>query len=462
MLVVCISMLLVYSVGGCAPTTEEPVEEVQTEETAEKPAEESAKEPSESITVRLWFWGEDEAPGLTEWLNESAELYKETHPNVTVENTLLMIDAIYPSFEAAIASGDPPDLHMLWGGVLGLEKAWAGSLTPWDEFWSEEDLSLIYEGTRGECYWNGKQWGVPLYIDPWLAAINKTVWRDAGLDPDNPPTEWDDFVKALEAIKEAGYIPWSVGMKDGYYGAWFPSLIQYQYFDSFTELHKAVIGEQKLTDENHCGWWYAIQEVRDKELFNDDATSITLAEGNDYFLAGNVGFVLGVQPLIAYYMNQMGSENVGVMIAPSPGEGALKGYLPVPAGAEMYIPYNAKHKKEAADFMKFLFTEERANALYARSGAFPGSKNLNPDIIAEEQNQFIYELMLTKSTGAYNFNYPGAFEEALYSIGQQFMAKEIDAEKAAQLYEAAAEEWRKNNPEQIENFKIWVDKPFQP
>jgi len=224
----------------------------------------------------------------------------------------------------------------------------------------------------------------------------------------------------------------------------------------------AVIGEQKLTDENHSGWWYAIQELRDKGLFNDDATSITLGEGNDYFLAGDVGFVLGVQPLIAYYMDQMGSENVGVMIAPSPGEGALKGYLPVPAGAEMYIPHNAKYKEEAADFMRFLFTEERANALHVQTGAFPGSKNLSPDVITEKQNQFIYELMLTKSTGAYNFNYPGAFEEALYSIGQQFMAKEVDAEKAAQMYEEAAETWRQNNPEQIENFKIWVEKPFQP
>jgi ABC-type glycerol-3-phosphate transport system substrate-binding protein len=351
---------------------------------------------------------------------------------------------------------------MLWGGVLGLEKAWAGSVTPWDEFWSPEDLSTIFEGTRGEGYWDGKQWSVPLYLDPWLGAINKEVWKNAGLDPENLPTEWKDFVKALEAIKAAGYIPWAVGVKDGYYGSWFPSLIQYQYFDSFTELHKAVIGEQKLTDENQSGWWSAIQELRDKGLFNDDATSITLAEGNDKFLAGDVGFVLGVQPLITDYVNKMGSEKVGAMIAPSPGEGALKGSLPVPAGAEMFIPSNAKHKKEAADFMRFLFTEERANALHTQTGAFPGSKNLSPDVITQEQNKYIYELMLSKSTGAYNFNFPGAFEEALYSITQKFMAKEVNAEEAAQLYEEAAAAWRQNNPEQIENFKIWVEKPFKP
>jgi len=414
------------------------------------------------ITLRIWFWGEDEAPGLKAWLDETGSMYTEKHPNITVESEILEIDAIYPRFLAAVAAGDPPDLHMLWGGVLGLEQCWAGNVTPISDYWTEEDLSKIYSGTRGECYWNGEQWAVPLYIDPWLAAINKDVWRKSGLDPDNPPTEWDDFVRALEKIKAAGFLPWAVGMKDGYYGAWFPSLMQYQYWDSFTELHKAVVGEQKLTDPNHSGWWYAIQELRDKGLFNSDATSITLSEGNDKFLVGNVGFVLGVQPLIAYYLKEMGTDKVGVMIAPSPGNGKLKGYLPVPAGAELYIPINAKYKKEAADFLKFMYTRERQNALHVQTGAFGGSNTLDPDVIEYPQNKQIFEWMIEKPTGTYNFNYPGAFEEALYSIGQLFMADEVDAKEAAQMYEEEAAKWRKDNPEQVKNFKIWIDKPFQP
>jgi len=420
--------------------------------------------PEEKIKLRISFWGEDEAPGLKAWLDETGELYSEQHPNITVENTLLGIDAIYPTFLAAVASKDPPDLHMLWGGVLGLEQCWAGNVTPISDYWSEEDLSMIFPGTRGECYWNGKQWAVPLYIDPWLAAINKDVWRESGLDPDNPPTEWDDFIAALEKIKEAGFLPWAVGIKDGYYGAWFPSLMQYQYWDStsLTEYHKAIVGDQKLTDENQSGWWYAVQEIRDKGLFNDDATSITLAEGNDYFLEGKVGFVLGVQPLLAYYIKEMGEETIGVIIAPSPGKGKLKGYLPVPAGAELYLPYNARHKEETIDFLKFMYSKERANAMHEQTGAFPGSNLLDPSVITYEQNKFIHKKMVEESCGTYNFNHPGAFEEALYSIGQIFMGGEIDAEEAARRYEDAAEKWRKNNPEQVENFKIWIKEPFEP
>jgi len=415
------------------------------------------------ITLRISYWGEDEAVGLGAWIKETANLYNKQHPNIniTTEVSLLAIDSIYPNFKAAVAAGSPPDLHMLWGGVLGLEEAWAGNVAPISDYWTKKDLSYIFEGTRGEGYWNGKQWMVPLYLDPWLAAINRKVWAKSGLDSDNPPTEWSQFVTALEKIKAAGFIPWAVGIKDGYYGGWFPSLIQYQYFDSFTDLHRAVVGEVKLTDKSQSGWWYAIQELRDKGLFNDDATSLTIAEGNDLFLQGNVGFVLGVQPVIAYYIKQMGEDVVGVMIAPSPGHGKLKGYLPVPSGAELVLPINAKYKEEAADLMRFAYTRERANALHKRTGAFPGSNQLDPSVITIPQNKLIYQWM-KRSTGAYNFNYPGAFEEALYSITQLFMAGEIDAKEAAEQYEKAAEKWRQNNPKEVENFRIWIEKPFIP
>lgn len=463
LLIATLAVSMAFMGIGCKEAEETVVPAEEEPAPAEEEAEEEVVEeaaPAEEITLRIWYWGEDEAPGLGAWIEETGELYKEEHPNISLEVTLLAIDAIYPGFKAAVAAGDAPDLHMLWGGVLGLEEAWAGNITPISDYWTEDDLDLIFSGTRGEGYWNGKQWMVPLYLDPWLAAINKDVWRDSGLDPDNPPTEWNEFVAALEKIKAAGFTPWAVGIKDGYYGGWFPSLIQYQYFDSFTDLHRAVIGEEKLTDEKHSGWWYAIQELRDKGLFNDDATSLTIAEGNDLFLEGNVGFVLGVQPVIAYYIKEMGEDKVGVMIAPSPGQGKLKGYLPMPAGAELVLPIVAKHKEEAADFMRFAYTRERANALHEQTGAFPGSNLFDPDVITYPQNELIYQWM-EKATGAYNFNYPGAFEEALYSITQIFMAGEIDAEEAARQYEEAAEEWRQNNPEQIENYKIWIEKPFE-
>ena len=74
----------------------------------------------EKITLRMWWWGESEAPGYGAFLEESAEMYMAEHPNIEdIEFVLLDGEAIYPSFLAAVAADNPPDIQMLWGGVLG-------------------------------------------------------------------------------------------------------------------------------------------------------------------------------------------------------------------------------------------------------------------------------------------------------------------------------------------------------
>jgi hypothetical protein len=62
----------------------------------------------------------------------------------------------------------------------------------------------------------------------------------------------------------------------------------------------------------------------------------------------------------------------------------------------------------------------------------------------------------------YVWQHPGAMEEESYAITQRLLAGEIDAAAAAKQYELSAENWRKNNPEMVENFKIWAteDMPF--
>jgi hypothetical protein len=51
--------------------------------------------------------------------------------------------------------------------------------------------------------------------------------------------------------------------------------------DSITELHQAVIGEAKLTEDKYSYWWKNWQELLDKGLLNDDIASITLGEAMD-------------------------------------------------------------------------------------------------------------------------------------------------------------------------------------
>jgi raffinose/stachyose/melibiose transport system substrate-binding protein len=411
------------------------------------------------IKPRIWFWGEDEAKGITEFMQQTSTLYEQKHPGVKWEVKHLDLSQIYTGFYAAVEAKDAPELHVLWGGVLGLEPAWAGHLTPISDYVPESVLARIYPETRAEGYWSGKQWLVPLYLDPWLFAANKKVWAEAGAAAG--PRNWPDFVAALQKIKAAGSTPWSFGVKDGFYGAWFPSALQYQYYDSATDYRRAIIGQEKLTDKKHSAWWYLIAELRDKALFNPDGNSLSLAEGQDLFFTGKVGILYDVQPRITAAVQQFGVDNIDVFIAPVPGNGKLKGKLPIPA-IDLAIPAVAKHKEEAGRFLQFFLGEERQNALYEKTGIFPATNYVKSSLMKHAVDAKIHQWVNENASMTYEWNHPGALEEAVYAITQQFFAEKLRPEIAAQEYEAVAERWRNENPAMLEKFKVWANEkvPF--
>jgi ABC-type glycerol-3-phosphate transport system substrate-binding protein len=124
------------------------------------------KEPGagEAKQARIWIWGEDEAPGLTDFLRRVGQAYSEKiDPSVKWEVTHLDIDEIYTGFYAAAEAKNAPELHTLWGGILGFEPGWAGHLAPISDYVSEKTLSHVLPPLRHDGYWNGKDWLVPLY-----------------------------------------------------------------------------------------------------------------------------------------------------------------------------------------------------------------------------------------------------------------------------------------------------------
>jgi hypothetical protein len=74
----------------------------------------------------------------------------------------------------------------------------------------------------------------------------------------------------------------------------------------------------------------------------------------------------------------------------------------------------------------------------------------------------MYDWVKANASMTYVWNHPGAFEEGVYAITQEFFGDRLSPESAAQKYEAVAEKWRKDNPAMVEKFKIWASEkiPF--
>ena len=73
-----------------------------------------------------------------------------------------------------------------------------------------------YAYTVAEMTFQGKIWGIPSGVDDRVLYWNKDAFEAAGLDPDTPPTTWDELLMYAELLtikddvgnfEQIGFIP---------------------------------------------------------------------------------------------------------------------------------------------------------------------------------------------------------------------------------------------------------------
>jgi ABC-type glycerol-3-phosphate transport system substrate-binding protein len=219
-----------------------------------------------------------------------------------------------------------------------------------------------------------------------------------------------------------------------------------------SDLHDAVIGRTRFTDPLHASWWKQMEQLNNRGLFNDDCGSIGMTEGNDAFMRGNVGMVFVVQPMMAAYVREMGEGTVGAMLTPRPpNAGKLAGTMPVPS-MPIGLAKKGKNPAVAADFIRFMYTPERITAMYLVSGAMQASDQLDPKLIKSASDKQVAEWAVKIPGPTYNWHYTPQIESEVYASSQLLATKQISADQAAARLEAAAAQWRKDNPDSLERF----------
>lgn len=77
------------------------------------------------------------------------------------------------------------DLIVAFDDIEGVDADWLDSFYP----------ALMANGKI-----EGKTWGIPFQRSTIVAYYNKDMFRDAGLDPDSPPSTWDEMISMGKAL----------------------------------------------------------------------------------------------------------------------------------------------------------------------------------------------------------------------------------------------------------------------
>lgn len=194
----------------------------------------TADQPLEDhVTLRLWGgqWGLPAKDETAPWMRATRAVFEEfqkEHPEIEIiSSTGLNIQgpASESSFLLAMAGGTAPDVFYVNFRKLHTYIS-QNFLQPLDEFVKEdpEILHKIHPKIRDVITVNGHIYCIPWFQTAMALMYRKDMFRDAGLDPNRPPQNWDEFYEYSKKLT----VP-----EKGQYGFFFPASQGAYYLTNF-------------------------------------------------------------------------------------------------------------------------------------------------------------------------------------------------------------------------------------
>jgi len=429
----------------------------------------SAKEKAgeaEQVNIVIWWWGEQYQPGFQDYLEETAAKFEEKYPNITVELTLLGTEVVLTQFPMAVAAGEGPDLIFSWDGVYTIPWVWLGYLEPLDNWIPKDELANML--TVGLSQYDGKIWRSGFWDGAGIVAYNKNLFREAGLDPEKPLKTWDDLLFACKKLKEAGIQPIGYGAKDLYAGEHMFALGTQASMDSFEDLVDLSEGTQSWADKRYYSHWEKWLQLFEMGYINPDLLSLTWSEGHDLFLNGEVAMAEPPFSIAKMAEDRFGEGSVGIVANGSwPGlaDGKWAGKQSPEAMGGFCMSAISENKEEAAEFLRFLHSDERMNAMWKQTRNWPSDLRFNYlDKFTSPAELELYEKVLKPfNDDPGNFAFwaslimpPAVMNDIGYGVFGQIFTGDMTPKEMGQAAQDSMDRWRETEPDFVEDYISWL------
>lgn len=131
------------------------------------------------------------------------EEFEETHPDIEVDMEFVGWANLFDNIVTSIGGGNAPDA-MYIGSRWIPQLANMGAIIPLDEYLTEEKREMYPEKVWNTTTYQGDIYGVVRAMSSKALIYNKDLFREAGLDPEDPPETWDELHSYAEKIDNLG------------------------------------------------------------------------------------------------------------------------------------------------------------------------------------------------------------------------------------------------------------------
>ncbi len=144
--------------------------------------------------VTLQFWhgmtGPD-GPAVQQVIDD----FNASQKDVVIKPNIMPWDQLYQKLLTSVTSDDGPQIIAMDASRVP-QYASKGALASTEDFFAGTtylDTSVLPTAAVGASKFNGTNYGIPFNLAPMMLYYNKDLFKAAGLDPEKPPTTWDEF-----------------------------------------------------------------------------------------------------------------------------------------------------------------------------------------------------------------------------------------------------------------------------
>ena len=229
--------------------------------------------------------------GRPEFETEKVAEFNEANPDIQVVREELENENFKAKLPSLLQTSAAPDIYYSWGGGLFHEQAAAGAARDITDLLSEEFLATQSAAGINAFTHEGRIYGLPTNVSQVGFWYNQTLVEEAGVDVEAVET-WDDFLAAVQQVKDAGITPIAVGGGDlwplHFYWSYLAMRIAGQ---EGMEAAKAGEGDG-FAGEDFIAAGQEFKRLIDLEPFQEGAMGMKAQQAYGFFGDGNAAFQL--------------------------------------------------------------------------------------------------------------------------------------------------------------------------
>jgi multiple sugar transport system substrate-binding protein len=375
----------------------------------------------EPVTITFWHSYTDDTGQAAFLKDVLIPQFEAAYPNIKVKALQVAGNDMRSKLLTALVGGSAPDLmraDIIWVPEYGA----LGALEALDELMPDFQTyaDAVFPGPLETNFANGNYWGLPLDTNNRVLITNTAMFDAAGISA--PPTTMDEFLAACEKIKTLGEGKYCFA--DGGTYAWAVNPWIWSFGGDVTDPGYTTATGYLNGPQTKAAYEF-IKSLLDQGYMHPA-------------ILGGVGSV-GVDTWGSFGNDEIAMLLEGPWWAPAWPDKAYRmslmpagpgGPVSVVGGEDIVMFKQSQHKQEAAEFIRFLLSEESQIAL-STVGQMPVLKSLMDPASAIDHELYNIFLEQAKTAKARTPNPNFSKIEAIYQLaGMSYLRGDMSFEEA--------------------------------